>query len=998
MNINELFNPEYELTDQPEATETQLSQVEEIEEKLNPKQYFYALLGESKRLSQVLKDNVRGQEEAISRFVQGCFHSDLFPVDEGKGVTTKFVFGGPVGVGKSSLAEAAAEALEVPFLKIELSDSAADSSAVSLAQSIINEGEDCELSDIEYFVKEFPQCVIMFNDLEKAHPKVLGALTKLFKNGSIINHKEKLEISFKDVIFIFTTNLGLSLYSGDGDRNITGLPKAVVMDALRQELAEIPTGEIINNFLYDNFATGNIIMFNGMSIYHLTEIVAEGFESFQQKLQENYNLKLNIDPQVISLFLYTHCHALDAHSARPESHIFLKNELYEFGRHFRADSDSFNKLEQFTLKVKVPPKGDALRSLFVYDEPLQLLVIGDPKKYSYLRDSDKIEFNFARSYDKALEILKKKDILYAVIDLYYGGVGKKSSFLSLDDIGSKGVSCFDKLSRQLTDIPIFLMDAAYIDTEDKATFLQRGARQFINLETEPEQAMLLLEKLAQSLYMQAKVYKLASRGKILGFNSAQKLSKDGKRVEITFYDFYTRNNQTRQDFHLDFVEELQTKKRFADITGAVSAKKELQQLSSYLLNPRRFVLEEGNPPKGILLFGWKETGKAALARALAGESNAAFLHLNSSILLAQEPGNAMAIISQMFRAAKKCAPAVIFFEDLEKIIVEDNPLKEIISQVLLDNIKDMNSNIRTPVLFVGSVDYPYPNLSMIEDKLNQDVLHVMEYRIFVNMPNRDERKEFIEKELVRLELKGITEKSIQNIAERTHMTSISRLRDFLNFAARRVRKASKEDFNQVFIGALDEFQMGEAREASQAEKVLHTAYHEAGHAYLNWYNGNEATFMTIVSRGNYGGYYMSKIDENKGGMTKRELLDRIRMCLAGRGAELVFLGNKDGMGTGISSDLENATNIALSMICYYGMDEDSLLSLSPSVALQGPFGEKVLNRASELLQREMKNTIEILEQGKAAVEALAEKLAANNYLTGEEIDAFLEGYKELRRK
>lgn len=987
MDINAILNPDYEMG------EVTLEQPEAVEE-LDPKQYFYALLSESKRLSQYLNDNVRGQEDAISRFVQGCFHSDLFPVTEDKSVTTKFIFGGPVGVGKSSLAEAAAQALDVPFLKIELSDTAADSYAIELAKSIIDEGADCELSMVEYFVKDFPNCVIMFNELEKAHPKVLSALTKLFKNGSICNNKYKQEISFKDVIFIFTTNLGQALYQGEQQRNITGLPRAVIMDALKADLSQLPTGEIINNFLYDNFANGHIIMFNSMSIYHLTEIVSEGFGTFQQQMQENYDLKVNVDPQVISLFLYSQCNSLDAHSAKPQSHAFLKNELYEFGRHFKLDAETFSRIEQFNLKVKVPAKGDALRPLFVNEEPLQVLFIGDPKKFPYLKNTAGVEYNFAKSYEKALEILKKKDILFGIIDLYYGGSRSKSSFLSLDDIGSKGVNCFDKLRMQLTDVPLFLLDAPDIDTEDKATFLQRGAREFINLGDDVK-ANQLVEKLARSIYMQNAVDRLASRGKILGFNSAQKLSKDGKKVEITFYDFYPRNNQTRRDFHLAFVDELQCKKRFSDITGAASAKKELAYLTSYMQNPRKFVLEEGNPPKGVLLFGWKEAGKSALAKALAGESNAAFLSMNASLILAQDPANALSSIQQLFHAAKKCAPSVIFFEDLEKVIMEDNPLKDIISEVLLDNIKRMNENIHRPVLFVGSMDWPYPSLNMIESKLNKDVLHNMEYKIFVNMPSREERKEYIRKALQELQLTEIEEKSIQNIAERTHFTSISSLKDFLIFAARRVRKAPKDQQNLVFVGALDEFQQGEAREREE-EKLLHTAYHEAGHAYLNWINGNEATFMTIVSRGNFGGYYMSKPDEKRSGMTKSELLGQIRMCLAGRGAELVFLGEKDGTGTGISSDLENATNLAVSMICYYGMDEDSLLSIEPSAVLQSPMGEKILTKASNMLQREMQNTIEILEKGKEAVRVLAEKVAANNYLTGEEIEAVLSNYQQLK--
>ena len=124
--------------------------------------------------------------------------------------------------------------------------------------------------------------------------------------------------------------------------------------------------------------------------------------------------------------------------------------------------------------------------------------------------------------------------------------------------------------------------------------------------------------------------------------------------------------------------------------------------------------------------------------------------------------------------------------------------------------------------------------------------------------------------------------------------------------------------------------------------------------------------------------------------TKEALLWRIRTALAGRASEIVFYGKDAGVNTGVSGDLKNATNLAIQMICRYGMADNTLLSLDFEKILGSSYGQKVLQEAETILERELKATIGFIEEGRDKVEALSKKLLEKNQLMKDEIAEVLE--------
>jgi len=167
------------------------------------------------------------------------------------------------------------------------------------------------------------------------------------------------------------------------------------------------------------------------------------------------------------------------------------------------------------------------------------------------------------------------------------------------------------------------------------------------------------------------------------------------------------------------------------------------------------------------------------------------------------------------------------------------------------------------------------------------------------------------------------------------------------------------------------------------------------HILLIWLE-KMPSYMTIESRGNFGGYMAHENGENKPNYTKDDLIWRIRCSLAGRAAEEVFFGKAAALNTGASGDLQTATKHAVSMICEYGMMEGQLIALPFHTIASTPLAAAYLDQANQLLREEMQTTMRLVAEGRDKVWRLAERLLENNHLTGEEIVEVLEKVTDIK--
>ena len=230
----------------------------------------------------------------------------------------------------------------------------------------------------------------------------------------------------------------------------------------------------------------------------------------------------------------------------------------------------------------------------------------------------------------------------------------------------------------------------------------------------------------------------------------------------------------------------------------------------------------------------------------------------------------------------------------------------------------------------------------------------------------------------------ISEDIISNLAARTTGQSIAILQNVIELAMRNAAKAGTELSGERLLDALEEYNYGEKKTWEQGyyESV---AIHESGHAYAAWCAGEKPSYVTIVSRGNFGGYMQHENSENKPNYSREDLLGKIRTSLAGRAAEKVFFGREASLNTGASSDLRSATDMAMRVIATYGMDEENLVCLSPEQILNTTLAKEFIERTNRLLKEQMKETENLICSGREKVEALAKKLLEQNHLTQNEI-------------
>ena len=194
--------------------------------------------------------------------------------------------------------------------------------------------------------------------------------------------------------------------------------------------------------------------------------------------------------------------------------------------------------------------------------------------------------------------------------------------------------------------------------------------------------------------------------------------------------------------------------------------------------------------------------------------------------------------------------------------------------------------------------------------------------------------------------------------------------------------------NEILEEAFEKIRMGEAKESPDKETLMRIARHEAGHCLIAWVNGNPPVQITIVGRGSTGGFMEREIDERRLLYTKSELEKRIRESMGGRAAEMIYYGKEEGLSTGVSSDLKNATNMALRMVGEFGMDEafgQVVLVTKPDGAL----ASKMMERAQRIVKEQLDMAIQVLSENRAHLDTLVEKLLEKNRLTKEELEAIL---------
>ncbi|KAF8056381.1 FTSH5 [Scenedesmus sp. PABB004] len=428
----------------------------------------------------------------------------------------------------------------------------------------------------------------------------------------------------------------------------------------------------------------------------------------------------------------------------------------------------------------------------------------------------------------------------------------------------------------------------------------------------------------------------------------------------------------------DMKPQFDSSTKFADVKGVDEAKAELEEIVEYLKDPHKFTALGGKLPKGVLLVGPPGTGKTMLARAIAGEAGVPFFYTSGSEFEEVFVGVGARRVRDLFAAAKKHSPCIIFIDEIDAIGGNRNPkdqqyMRMTLNQLLveLDGFKPSEG-----VIVVAATNFP--------EILDKALVRPGRFdrHVVVPAPDVEGRRQILE----------------------THFKNIpgADLANLVNVAALHAAKAGQQAVSMASLEyARDRIMMGaERKSAVVTEKSRRlTAYHEGGHALVALHTDGADPLhkATIVPRGMALGMVMQLPDEDQTSMSRKQMLARLDVCMGGRVAEELIFG-EDDVTSGASSDLKQATSLARAMVTKYGMSNKvGQVSLDYE-----DDGRSMSSETRQLVEEEVRGLVQgaydraraILTGHEGELHALAGELLDKETLSGEQIRGIMRQVRE----
>ena len=443
--------------------------------------------------------------------------------------------------------------------------------------------------------------------------------------------------------------------------------------------------------------------------------------------------------------------------------------------------------------------------------------------------------------------------------------------------------------------------------------------------------------------------------------------------------------------------------RFTDVAGCDEEKQEMAEIIDYLKFPKKFEKMGARIPKGVLLAGHPGTGKTLLAKAVAGEANVPFYSISGSDFVEMFVGVGASRVRDMFKKAKETAPCIIFIDEIDAVGRQrgagfgggHDEREQTLNQLLVE-MDGMEEN--TGIVVIAATNRP--------DVLDPALLRAGRFdrQITVSLPDRKGREAILR---VHARNKHLGEEvDLGALAKRTPGFSGADLENVLNESAILAVRHNEESISMADVDeAIDRVMMGPAKVSrtydDKTKKLV--AYHESGHAIVGLFldNAQVVQKVTIIPRGQAGGYNLMTPKEEKMMDTKNDLLATITSYMGGRVAEETFF---DDVTTGASNDIERATNIAKDMVTLYGMSDLGPIkynSASQNVFLGRDYNSpnNVSGQVAFEIDQEVRKIVnlchdkatEIIGSHKTELVRIAEALMEYETLTSEQIQRVVNG-------
>jgi cell division protease FtsH len=607
-------------------------------------------------------------------------------------------------------------------------------------------------------------------------------------------------------------------------------------------------------------------------------------------------------------------------------------------------------------EVKVPPRGWLVWILLAGLVPL-LFVVSKQKdtKYTLLPRNKLLEyFDEGRIIKGTIFYNAQSSILQEI----------KGVYASTNTAGIREEVPFRTKTRLQDDVESKLLNSGVFETEEPNTVL---VSMFYTL------APILLVAFFVYFFFIRQI-KMAGKGAMsFGKSKARMLSKEKNRTT------------------------------FKDVAGVEEAKEEVSELVEFLKDPKKFQKLGGRIPKGILMIGAPGTGKTLLAKAIAGEADAAFFSISGSDFVEMFVGVGASRVRDMFEQARKNTPCLIFIDEIDAVgrsrghgLGGGNDEREQTLNALLVEMDGFDT--QEGIIIIAATNRP--------DVLDPALLRPGRFdrQITVSLPDVRGREAILKVHAKNVKLDPTVDLGV--IARGTPGYSGAELANLLNEAALLAARTNKKSISMPELEeARDKVRWGRERRslAMTDEDKRITAWHEAGHALVNVMleHTHPLHKVTIIPRGQALGATMFLPTKDILNRRKKEMLDELAVTMAGRIAEEIITGD---ISTGASGDIQQATSMARAMVCHWGMsekigmvqygDNNEYVFLGREMMRSKEYSERI----AQEIDGEVKRIIDeayarakhLIDSNRDKVEMIAQKLLEYETLDGPQVAEIVE--------
>jgi cell division protease FtsH len=451
---------------------------------------------------------------------------------------------------------------------------------------------------------------------------------------------------------------------------------------------------------------------------------------------------------------------------------------------------------------------------------------------------------------------------------------------------------------------------------------------------------------------------------------------------------------------------------FKDVAGAEEAKEELKEIVDFLKDPQKFTALGARIPKGVLLVGPPGTGKTLIAKAVAGEADRPFFSISGSDFVEMFVGVGASRIRDMFDTAKKSAPCIIFMDEIDAVgrhrgagIGGGHDERE---QTLNQLLVEMDGfDTKEGVILMAATNRP--------DVLDRALLRPGRFdrRVVLDLPDIKGRLEILKVHARKIKMDVSVD--LGDVARNTPGASGADLENILNEAALLAARLGRSAVTDAEVReAADKVRYGKERRSLEMDKSekLTTAYHESGHAITGLVVkfSDPVDKVTIIPRGFSLGATHFMPTKNRLSYWKKEVLDKLVVLMGGRAAEEIFV--KD-MSSGAQHDIAQATKIARSMVCEWGMSDNLGTVAYDEKSESGQYlgmsnyheksysdetAKAIDKEVRELIDEAHKRAVEILNENKVKVQLMTDMLMEFETLDSTDVKEIMAGTWDIETK